>query len=50
VRHVDGRAWQVAVHREAMAVQRPESCGKPDVAPVVWRADEPEPLAPWHAG
>lgn len=50
VRHDDGRAWQVGLHREAMAVSRPESCGKPAVAPVLWRADVPSELAPWHAG
>jgi hypothetical protein len=48
VRHVDGRAWQVALHRETLPLPRPESCGKADRQPVVWRPDVPVPLPAWH--
>jgi hypothetical protein len=48
VRHVDGRSWQVALHKEVMAVPRPESCGKPALPPVMWRASPPEALNLWR--
>lgn len=48
VRHRDGRAWRVAVHRTTMTTPRPESCGKAAVAPVVWVAETPEPVASWR--
>ena len=47
VRHRDGRAWHVAVHRRTLEPPRPESCGKAAVEPHVWVADPPVPTAPW---
>ena len=37
VRHVDGRAWQVTVRREALATRRAESCGGEELDALVWR-------------
>jgi hypothetical protein len=48
VRHVDGRAWAVALNRSTLATERPESCGKSAVEAAVWRADAPEPAAAWR--
>ncbi|MFP5072671.1 sucrase ferredoxin [Pseudonocardia nantongensis] len=39
VRHVDGRTWQVGLHRGALAGPRPSDCG-----------GEPEPVSPLIAG
>ncbi len=49
VRHRDGRAWRVLAHRTALAPPRPESCGKDDVEPLVWRCDPPQQIEPWTA-
>ena len=48
VRHVDGRAWQVELHKRPLMGARPESCGKPDVTPVEWQALTPRPLPAWR--
>lgn len=50
VRHVDGRAWRVMVHRRTLEPARPESCGKAPVEPHVWVADPPVATAPWDPG
>jgi hypothetical protein len=47
VRHVDGRTWDVLVRREAVAADRPESCGKAAVPARAWRAVEVAAAAPW---
>lgn len=49
VRHRDGRAWRVAVHRRTLEPPRPESCGKAPVEPHVWVAEAPVAAAPWDA-
>lgn len=38
VRHVDGRAWQVNVRREALPTRRAESCGGDQLDAHVWRS------------
>ena len=38
VRHVDGRAWQVSVRREARPTARAESCGGEQLDFFVWRS------------
>ena len=38
VRHVDGRAWQVTVCREALPTSRAESCGADLLDAHVWRS------------
>jgi hypothetical protein len=48
VRHVDGRAWRVPLHRETLPAPRPESCGKAEGPVVVWRAATPEPMPAWR--
>lgn len=47
-RHQDGRAWHVMVHREQVAADRAESCGKADVAAYGWVSGEPAPLEAWR--
>ncbi len=47
-RHHDGRAWRVLVRRERREPDRPESCGKTDVAAYAWVADEPTALDAWR--
>ena len=44
VRHRDGRAWRVALHREALGTPRNESCGKAELAAEVWVADPPRAI------
>lgn len=44
VRHVDGRAWQVAVSEQTGRTSRPESCGKDAVPLCSWVAEDPRPL------
>jgi hypothetical protein len=48
VRHVDGRAWRVALHRDTLSAPRPESCGKADAPVVGWRATTPQALPSWR--
>ena len=48
VRHVDGRAWHVAVRREALATRRAESCGKEEIDAHVWRAAGIRAATPWN--
>ncbi|TDD71351.1 sucrase ferredoxin [Jiangella aurantiaca] len=43
VEHRDGRTWTVAVRAEEQQPPRPESCGKPPVTPIAYRADVPVP-------
>ena len=47
VRHRDGRAWQVLVHRSTLEPPRAESCGKRAVDGEAWIADVPVALKPW---
>lgn len=48
VRHVDGRAWTVALEPGTLAEIRPESCGKSAVPAVVWRAGQPMATTAWR--
>jgi hypothetical protein len=48
VRHRDGRAWRVEVHRVPLERARAESCGKEPVAGAAWVAREVTPVAPWQ--
>ena len=47
VRHRDGRAWTVRVHRRA-APARPESCGGPPVSPDSYTATAVRAWRPWR--
>jgi hypothetical protein len=48
VRHVDGRAWRVAVRQEPLVAPRPESCGAEAIPGHRWQALECTPAAPWR--
>jgi hypothetical protein len=48
VRHRDGRTWTVALRRDVLGTERPESCGKRAVPAVVWRAATPQPSSAWR--
>lgn len=48
VRHVDGRAWRVAVRQESLAAPRAESCGAEAVLGHRWRATQCTPAASWR--
>jgi hypothetical protein len=47
VRHVDGRAWQVTVCREALPTARAESCGGEQLDVFVWRSSGVIKAARW---
>jgi hypothetical protein len=47
VRHRDGRAWQVEVHRADLGLARPESCGKEALDVATWVASEPVDVTAW---
>ncbi len=47
VRHRDGRAWRVEVHRRELAEPRPESCGKEALLGSAWECDDPVVTTPW---
>jgi len=47
VRHVDGRAWRVAVRQMPLQESRQESCTKEAVPGVFWTAGEVVPAVPW---
>ena len=46
VRHRDGRAWLVEVHRRDLPQPRPESCGKEALTAHTWTCSPPVPLPP----
>lgn len=48
VRHQDGRAWDVTVHRVLDPTPRAESCGKAPVPGRSWVAAGPVPTTPWR--
>jgi hypothetical protein len=48
VRHRDGRAWRVEVHRMPLERARAESCGGEPVAGASWVAGEVVPVSPWQ--